>query len=204
MSKMKPGFDAHILHVKSVFVEHEHFYPRLQDEIEWKPIQWRSRPFPRLCCHSVQMFPVGRTIVEWLETFCRQNLGVKASIRDVFGNYYRTGTDFLPHHRDNYTDGETKLHVISISFGASRRFSFKQNDRVAQSMMLDAGDVIIFDPYMNEHYTHGIAKTPSLTEGRINLTCFATFDIPPYGKPVEGAISSTSNLLALKLIENDV
>ena len=201
---MNAAFDDHLLHLKGTFAEHAEFYTRLQKEVEWKPIMWRTRPLPRLCCHSVQQFPVGKMIVEWLEVLCRENLGIEVTVHDVFGNYYRTGTDYLPHHRDQYSDGQTPLHVISISFGASRRFTFKQNDRVVQSLLLEAGDIVIFDPYMNEHYTHGIAKTPSLKEGRINLTCFVSFKQLPYGTKIKGSITSTSELLAMKLMENDL
>lgn len=193
---MKANLDDHILHLKHVFSEHAEFYPRLRDEVEWQIKQWRNRPLPRLCKHSVQQTPVGATIVRWLEVFCHNNLGVRVRVHDVFGNYYRTGTDYLPQHRDAYSTPEMPIHVISISFGASRRFTFQEGSTVAASMMLESGDVIIFDPYMNQNYTHGIAKTSSLKEGRINLTCFVSFDSLPYGKKCEGDIAGASEIAA--------
>lgn len=75
-------------------------------------------------------------------------------------------------------------------------FTFKNNGKVVESMMLDPGDVVIFDPHMNQNYTHGIDKRANLKEGRINLTCFVTFIGNPYGKTIEGDIKSASEVAA--------
>lgn len=197
---MNAAFSDHVSYFEGAFEEHKDFYPRLQKEIDWQTIQWRTKPLPRLCRHSVQQFPVGHLIVKWLEAFCSNNLGVNALVHDVFGNYYRDGNDYLPDHHDNYSTNEIAMHVVSISFGVPRRFNFKEGGRVAQGFKLKGGDVIIFDPYMNKNYTHGIAKTPGLNEGRINLTCFVSFDKLPYGKTVQGRIVSASEIAATQLI----
>lgn len=191
--------DDHIAYFEGAFREHEGFYSRLQKEINWQTIQWRTKPLPRLCRRSVQEFPVGALIVTWLESFCLHNLGVRVTVHDVFGNYYRNGNDYLPDHHDNYSTDEIQMHVVSISFGATRRFNFKSGGRVAKGFKLSGGDVIIFDPYMNKNYTHGIAKTPSLKEGRINLTCFVSFDQVPYGKAIQGPLVSPSEILINQL-----
>lgn len=121
---MNANVENHVLHFKGVFSEHADFYNRLRDEVEWKTIQWKTRPLPRLCCHSVQKFDVGVNVIDWLQIFCVRNLGVNVNIIDVFGNYYRDGNDHLPQHRDAYSTDGIKSHVVSISFGASRRFHF--------------------------------------------------------------------------------
>ncbi len=108
----------------------------------------------------------------------------RIQIVDVFGNHYRSGEDYLPYHRDQYDANGVKLHVISLSFGATRSFSFKGSNLGSddQKYDLEEGDVIIFDPHMNENYTHGISKQTSIKDARINLTCFAIFkDKLPYG-----------------------
>jgi len=199
--KMEVDLNDHVAHLKGVFSEATEFFDRLESEVDWKTIQWRVRALPRLCCHSMQQFPVGQAVANWVSVFCAQNLGVQVHIKDIFGNYYRNGDDYLPHHRDNYSTNGEAVHVISLSFGASRRFTFKKGGKVVESMPLDAGDMVIFDPYMNENYTHGIAKTPSLKEGRINLTCFVTFDGNPYGKKIKGTILSPSEIAALTLVD---
>jgi hypothetical protein len=189
-------FYDHVLHLKDVFTEHAEFYNRLKDEIPWHQVQWRKGPLPRLCCHSIQNYGVGLQISNWVTTFCQKNLGVNVKIRDIFGNYYRNGNDYLPQHSDNYSTDEAQIHVISLSFGVSRRFVFKKFGKVAESIVLDAGDIIMFDPYMNKNYTHGIDKRATLQEGRINLTCFVEFNKTPYGKKIENKVMSATELMA--------
>jgi len=187
------NIEPHILHLKEVFPEHLDFYKRLKEEIPWHKVPWRHGTLPRLCCHGVQKFEVGAIIAKWLEVFCLQNLKCEVKINDVFGNYYRNGNDHLPHHRDNYTSKDgTKLHVISISFGATRIFEFKSDNVTAFRQPLNSGDILFFDPFMNENYTHGINKLAHV-EGRINLTCFVSYPkLLPYGMKPEGIIMSPS------------
>lgn len=110
--------------------------------------------------------------MKWLGDF----LPMKFDLYGTFGNYYRDGTDYLPHHRDQYKlDDGSDLSVISISFGATRKFSFKGPGQEAREYDFESGDVITFDPYMNANYTHGIPKQTRIKTGRINITCFVKF-----------------------------
>lgn len=190
----KSTIDDHVLYIPKVLPEADLIFQRLRDEVPWKEIVWRAgRKLPRLCCHSVQTeAQVGIVMIAWLQYFFLSAYNTETEIADCFGNYYRTGKDWLPYHRDQYDD----FHVISVSFGATRKFNFQ----ASRAYDLSEGDVIVFDPYMNKHYTHGIPKQESVKGARINLTFFVHFSNPPYGKKMnEVEIMSPSEVYALLL-----
>lgn len=202
---MEADLKDHIAYFPKVFPDSLVFYERLRTEVRWAPKMWTNGPLPRLCCHSVQEYPVGAIVVKWLQNFFQVNLGCKMELLDVFGNYYRNGNDYLPQHPDDYSRPGVEVHVVSISFGTKRRFTFNNGRRgkVVASYALESGDVIVFDPYMNKHYTHGIAKRDTIKTGRINMTCFVTFEGLPYGKKIKGGVSSVDEMFALEMQSNE-
>lgn len=164
------------------------YYNELNEQVEWHEIKWSTgRTLPRLCCHDIESTEIGSIIKDWLEQFFLTKLGVNCLIINIFGNKYRNGNDWLPDHKDEYKlpeylaqqlnlNDEKDMHVVSISFGASRSFHFKQNNRIVKPKFnLSNGDLIMFSPKQNKDYKHGIQKQPSVTEARINLTCFCIF-----------------------------
>ena len=205
---MDANIAPQFVHWKQVIPEADLIFTRLRDEVQWNEIVWRrGRKLPRLCARSVQQTEVGALLAEWLVMFFRVGYGVVVNISDIFGNHYRTGNDWLPHHRDQYDD----LHVVSLSFGATRKFSLTPSlqkgvkavaESVPHSFDLSAGDIFIFDPTTNHHYTHGIAKQPGVKTARINLTCFVHFNKLPYQLPrLGGEILSPSEVFVLAMIE---
>lgn len=95
-------------------------------------------------------------------------LGLNLQVLDVFGNYYLEGSS-LPLHKDRYGQG---VHVMSISFGATRRFYFTETYRGCQvkAFNLESGSIFLFSDEVNSNYYHGIRKQNA--GERINLTCF--------------------------------
>jgi hypothetical protein len=189
------ALSEHVLYIPKVIPEANALFIRLRDEVPWREIVWRAnRKLPRLCCNSVQLVSAaGELLQQWLMQFFRVAYGVEIEIADIFGNYYRSGNDWLPYHRDQYGD----LHVVSMSFGITRRFNFQGGNHYD----LAEGDIIAFDPHMNEHYTHGIPKQPKVKGGRINLTCFVRFSELPYGKPMRKVeIPTPSEVFASTLL----
>lgn len=207
---MEPNLAHHVVYLPKVIPEASFLYTRLQEEVKWQEIVWRQgRKLPRLCAPSVWMTSeVGMLLHSWVREFFLCGYGVNVEISDIFANYYRNGNDYLPHHRDQYDD----LHVVSLSFGATRTFSFQPSvqkgitpsgNEKNKSFELGEGDVIIFDPYTNQHYTHGIAKQPGVKTGRINLTCFVRFDKLPYGLPfLKDQIITPSEVMVRTIMQN--
>lgn len=186
--------NAHVLYIPKVVPEASLIFGRLRDEAPWQEIVWKAgRKLPRLCCHSIHRESAPGALMEaWLVVYFHMAYGISVEVADCFGNNYRTGKDWLPYHRDQYGD----LHVVSISFGATRTFNFQGS----KSYDLAEGDIIVFDPYMNKHYTHGIPKQESVKDARINLTFFVRFSENPYGKVrKEVDILSPSEVYAMSL-----
>lgn len=151
--------------------------------LSWQKVIWgkTNRPLPRLCLGEIQFLPLGRQIVQWLTSFFFETMGVKCQVYGIFGNNYRTGSDWLPDHRDNYDVEGAKLHVVSLSFGATRQFHFvDSNSGKMENFDLNSGDIIMFSPEKNHRSKHGIKKQPKVEGQRINLTCFCLF---PEGNP---------------------
>lgn len=162
--------EEHVKYWRAVVPDHEAAFERLRKEVPWQKVMWKTgRYLPRLCCHNVHDYAEGAKLMRWLRSF----MPFDFELHGTFGNYYRDGSDYLPHHRDEYKgpDG-SPLSVISLSFGATRNFSFKGPGPEAKSYPLHSGDVIVFDSYMNDKFTHGIPKQASVQGGRINITCF--------------------------------
>jgi hypothetical protein len=200
---MQGNNSHHVLYIPKAIEDADIFFPRLRDEVNWHEVIWgkTKRKLPRLCATNSEQTDIGKLILLWLTSYFEVNFGVVVKIHGVFGNYYRNGNDYLPHHRDQYDDH----HVVSVSFGASRHFAFKsgasRSDKASNTGSdegdiknlaydLASGDIIVFDPHMNKYYTHGIGKKISVKEGRINLTIFVTFDKLPYGLETGGQLSS--------------
>lgn len=129
----------HILYFSQVIPIPDFWYNELMTKVPWRTMQWN---LPRLTCHDVQNTEPGAQLKLWTENFTEN----KYKILDIFGNFYRNG-------QDNYADTDgTNLHVISFSFGSTRRFKFydlNTNKAIEPCYDLKAGDVLIFDPYIN-------------------------------------------------------
>lgn len=186
------AFDNNVRHFVGVIDENlrKWYFNELNSQVNWKTIKWSTgNNLPRLCCHSIEDYEIGEILKTWIQNFFHTKLGVTCEIINIFGNKYRNGEDYLPDHRDDYEipsvkindnditpNGKIGLHVVSLSFGATRLFRFKQNNQVVTpKFYLSDGDMIIFSPNQNKNYTHGIPKQKQITEERINLTCFCLF-----------------------------
>jgi len=93
----------------------------------------------------------------------------------VFINRYRNGNDSVAWHNDNDGDVDPRLHIASLTLGATRTFDLRP--RVASglrprkiSVDLEHGDLIIMRGETQRNWQHRIAKNPLVHEERINLT----------------------------------
>lgn len=171
----------HYVHLKKAIPSTLATLAEIKDETPWYQVEWRKgRYLPRLCYHNIHLTKVGSKILRWLREYMLDHFDCEFDLAGTFANYYRNGEDYLPHHRDQYEGG----HVISLSFGATRMFSFKGGEQIKLS--LESGDIVVFDPHMNEKYTHGIPRQLQVKEPRINITCFVNFT---RGNPYAGKVT---------------
>lgn len=93
------------------------------------------------------------------------------SFNAVLVNYYRDGHDHVGWHADNEPElGEQPL-IVSLSFGAERRFEFKHKQFSKDGhLVLRNGTLLIMRPAFQHHWLHRVPKDEQIDGGRINLT----------------------------------
>ena len=188
-------------HFKKIIPESNEIFTRLQNEIPWTEVMWKTRKLPRLCCSNVELVSeIGQLMFIWVPIMIKQVLGIESKVVGIWGNNYRSGKDWLPPHHDTYHDAGKPLHVVSLSFGAIRLFQFKSNS-FFKEFELESGDVFIFGHELNSIAKHSIPKQTLIKEARINLTCFVLFDQDPFLQtPKLDNIESPSETFARLLI----
>ncbi len=86
-------------------------------------------------------------------------------------NLYHSGDEGVAWHSDDeYTlDGEAS--IASLSFGATRKFSFKhKKNKETVSIDLEEGSLLIMKGTTQTHWLHSLPKTKKVSDPRINIT----------------------------------
>lgn len=86
-------------------------------------------------------------------------------------HWYRDGRDSIASHSDDETDLEPGTPIISISFGASRKFIIrdKEGKKILTHEIKNGTVVIMLDP-MQKNYKHEIPKDEDCYQQRLNMT----------------------------------
>lgn len=105
---------------------------------------------------------------------------IKERIEDFFRlscnsallNLYRDGNDSMGWHRDNEKELGRHPLIVSVSFGASRKFQLREYKTKENLISLDLehGSVLIMKGESQPHWEHRVPKQPKLQEPRINIT----------------------------------
>ncbi|KIO78240.1 2OG-Fe(II) oxygenase [Pedobacter lusitanus] len=96
----------------------------------------------------------------------------ETSFNSCLFNYYRDGKDYMGWHRDNeHALGEYPL-IVSVSFGSTRIFQFRdyKEKMPVISLELDHGSVLLMKRQTQEYWEHRLPKTTLPVGPRINLT----------------------------------
>jgi len=88
----------------------------------------------------------------------------------VLLNYYRDGKDYMGWHSDDEKELGPNPEILSVSFGASRVFRFKNNHAEKGEITLHHGDVIVMKNSFQRDWKHEIKKETKPCDPRINLT----------------------------------
>lgn len=166
-----PHYHIEANHLKGIIPEHNEQEEALYTELKWREF----RTLGRLVCHNADTKSKTTAIYgTWVELFCKQVLDVDVQVVNGFANLYTDGNVPLPAHRDQY-----KKWIIGLSFGDTRTLDFVPDDPQADivSFPMQAGDVFIFSPEVNNRYEHRMLPEPESKGRRINLTYF--LDIAP-------------------------
>jgi len=94
-------------------------------------------------------------------------------------NLYPTGEVGMGWHSDDEKSLGKETTIVSITFGAERKMSFKHKSRHKKSpekssIFLENGSLLIMKGSTQTHWLHSLPKTAKVNSPRINLT-FRTF-----------------------------
>jgi alkylated DNA repair dioxygenase AlkB len=88
-------------------------------------------------------------------------------------NRYCDGSDYIGYHRDKMDGMDPDSSVVVLSFGASRIFRIKGENKykhIQDQLELDHGSMLSLDMDTNRKCKHSILKTKQVTSERISLT----------------------------------
>ena len=84
---------------------------------------------------------------------------------------YRDGDDSISAHADDESDLAPGSPIISISFGAERKFRVRDSDdRIVLDHIMKSGTVIVMLDPMQKKYTHEVPKENDCNTMRVNMT----------------------------------
>jgi alkylated DNA repair dioxygenase AlkB len=165
----------------------DRYLTTLLNEITWRQDQIRIFdrliPLPRLTAwygnpgqvyaySGIQMDPLPWTPT-LLDIKSRIEAFAEVEFNSVLLNLYRCGRDSVAWHSDDEPElGQNPL-IGSVSFGATRRFSFKHKfDKTQQPIQVDLshGSFLLMRGTTQHRWLHQIPKTKKPISERINLT----------------------------------
>ena len=86
-------------------------------------------------------------------------------------NLYHDGSQGMGWHSDDEIELDQRAPIASVSFGGERKFAFKhKSEKLAVSMPLENGSVLLMHPPTQQFWQHSLAKTKRVIQPRINLT----------------------------------
>lgn len=86
-------------------------------------------------------------------------------------NLYHNGEEGMGWHSDDEPELDHKASIVSISFGATRKFSFKHKiDNTKHTLLLEHGSALVMRPPIQNFWSHSLLKTKLPIGPRINLT----------------------------------
>lgn len=108
------------------------------------------------------------TAIQYVAT---QDPSLSISFNSCLANYYRNGNDKIGKHSDSERDIDKNSSIMSVSFGAPRKFILEPKYVGEKKVFnLGDGDILIMLPGCQDFYTHEIPAEPKIKNPRISLT----------------------------------
>jgi len=97
---------------------------------------------------------------------------VAAPLNAVLLNLYRDGQDSMGWHSDDEAELGNNPLIASLSLGGVRRFDLRRKGqgRIAHSLELEHGSLLVMRGSTQHYWQHQVAKTRRHCEPRVNLT----------------------------------
>ena len=86
-------------------------------------------------------------------------------------NLYHDRNEGMGCHSDDEKSIEDNSSIASVSFGATRKFSFKhKQSKKIISIALEHGSLLLMKDATQKNWLHSLPKSKKITQPRINLT----------------------------------
>lgn len=104
-----------------------------------------------------------------LKSLIEQKTGEK--FNSCLLNLYHNGTEGMAWHSDGEKDLKKNGAIASLSFGAERKFAFKNKaNKETISLILEHGSLLVMKGSTQSNWLHRLPPTQKITGLRINLT----------------------------------
>lgn len=86
-------------------------------------------------------------------------------------NLYHDGSEGMGWHSDDERSLQPGASILSLSFGAVRKFSFRhKRTKETVSVVLENGSLLVMGGETQKHWHHQLPKTSKVSSPRVNLT----------------------------------
>ncbi|WP_291334021.1 alpha-ketoglutarate-dependent dioxygenase AlkB family protein [Acinetobacter sp. UBA801] len=111
----------------------------------------------------------------WLPALWRLKQQVEQWVGHPFNsclaNLYQDGTQGLGWHSDDEPNLGKNVVIASLSFGVTRKFSFKHKHTAYKvDLLLQSGQLLVMRGQTQQHWKHALMKSNKILQPRINLT----------------------------------
>jgi len=182
------SMDGKVIFYRSLFsaAESDRLFEELYSDTQWQQdtiqIFGKHIPLPRLTAwygdkgKSYIYSGIEQHPAPWTPTlsFIKEEIEKIAEVRfnSVLLNLYRNGRDSVAWHSDDEPELGQNPIIGSVSFGSTRRFSFKHKQIKERKVAIDLshGSFLLMQDETQHYWRHQIAKTTKDVSPRINLT----------------------------------
>lgn len=115
-----------------------------------------------------------KTAQPWLPVLLEIKAQVEELTKDFYQgvllNYYPDGLTGMGWHSDDERDLVPNAVIVSVSFGATRRFDLRHFDGEKLNINLEDGSVLIMAGELQQYWKHQVPIQRKIKQPRINLT----------------------------------
>jgi len=126
-------------------------------------------PFVYTYSHSAKKALPWNDVLKNIKSIAEKHTG--KSFNSCLLNLYHDGQEGMSWHSDDEDTLEPDASIVSISFGAARKFSFQhKTNKTSQSILLENGSLLVMESNVQKNWLHALPKSKRISSPRINLT----------------------------------
>lgn len=139
--------------------ENKYFCPLWKKRI----YRWESNSYFK------ELFSIQNKVQNYVNKLFNTNEELRPEINSCLINYYETGNEFIPPHKDSSISFGEYPTIVCISYGDSRILTLK-NEEETYSFTLKSNSIFIMAGSSQKYYTHQIEKKEGSLVPRYSLT----------------------------------